>query len=97
MRSYAEAGELLMWLIVFVAAAFFAVTFAVVSYSMREARRGERRRLRMLGDPHRHPAAEFALFLLFMAVGTGVGVAAIQNVMHEEGAFEISNQTRDEK
>jgi len=32
-----------MWSVVFIAAAFFAITFAVVSYSMREVRRRERK------------------------------------------------------
>ena len=32
-----------MWSVVFIAASFFAITFAVVSYSMREGRRRERR------------------------------------------------------
>ena len=32
-----------MWSVVFIATAFFAITFAVVSYSMREVRRRERR------------------------------------------------------
>ena len=33
----------IMWSVVFIATAFFAITFAVVSYSMREVRRRERR------------------------------------------------------
>jgi hypothetical protein len=32
-----------MWSVVFTAASFFAITFAVVFYSMREIRRRERR------------------------------------------------------
>jgi hypothetical protein len=32
-----------MWSVVFIAAALFAITFAVVSYSMSEVRRLERR------------------------------------------------------
>jgi hypothetical protein len=36
-----------MWLVVFVAAAFFAVTFAVVAYSMREVRQREHRAVRL--------------------------------------------------
>jgi len=32
-----------MWSVVFIAASLFAIAFAVVSYSMREVRRRERR------------------------------------------------------
>ena len=41
-RLWLRRGAI-MWSVVFIATAFFAITFAVVSYSMREVRRRERR------------------------------------------------------
>jgi hypothetical protein len=37
-----------MWSVVFIAASFFAITFVVVSYSMREIHRRERKAIHAL-------------------------------------------------
>jgi hypothetical protein len=54
----------------------------------------------MLGDPNRHPVKEFALFVLFMAVVTTLGVAALLGVaafrsaIDDNTPIEISSQSR---